>query len=195
MMFCCLVITCLLAATTGSEFTHFERIMKANHDKTFRPIIDSLTRARQSDPCRIQHLVGRTAGYMPNSAQRILIDVQKHAKDAAKGDMRKILPGPKMTACKEALKNSKDKKLNRKICGEALAHYRAFMKENAGRSSGSAWDELIGDISETMTTEDILFGLDLWSQASLGLLVDNTGSMANDIAQVKASFNLSHQFH
>merc|ERR1712176_102620 len=101
--------------------------------------------------------------------------------------VRKLAPEKKAATCREALKHSKDRSLNREICAEALAHYmkrKESTQSSLGRSSGSAWDELYGELSESLTTDEIMEQLDLWNPASLGLLIDNTGSMADDIDQV-----------
>lgn len=117
------------------------------------------------------------------SAEKVLMKM-KNTADNVK--VRKLSPEKKATACSEALRHCKDRNLNREICAEALAHYMT-RKRSLGRSGGgaTAWDELYGELSESLTTDQIMEQLDLWNPASLGLLIDNTGSMADDIDQVQ----------
>ena len=160
------------------EFENFSQIIQEKYLREVRAQI-----GRQGDPCRAA-VAGRS-GTLPNSASELLAKL-RIMSDKAKIHSSRVDPEIAATRCKEALQlNTKDKALNREICAEALAHYRHNLAEkNLGRSSSSAWDELFGDLSEALTTEQILEGLDFFLPKSLAFLIDSTGSMSGDIDQV-----------
>ena len=181
----------------SDEFSHFKASIKAKHDKRTRPKIDQI--GRQADLCRINALTGLgragQSSSIPTSAEKVLMQMKNTADSVS---IRKLVPEKKAKACDEALRKSKDRNLNRAICTEALAHYmkrKESTQSSVGRSGGdssTAWDELVGDLSETLTTEEIMEQLNLWNSASLGLLIDNTGSMADDIDQVVSSKSVAN---
>ena len=185
-LYLALTVLCLYSVHAGDEFAHFKTLLRAKHAERVRPRIAQI--GRQADPCRIAAMTGRSGhNNLLNSAEKVLMKM-KNSADNVK--VRKLAPEKKASACKEALKHSKDRTLNREICAEALAHYmkrKESTQSSLGRSSGSAWDELYGELSESLTTDEIMEQLDLWNPASLGLLIDNTGSMADDIDQVRNS--------
>ena len=192
-----LAVFCLYSVLASDEFSHFKASIKAKHDKRPRPKIDQI--GRQADLCRINALTGLgragQSSSIPTSAEKVLIQMKNTADNVS---VRKLAPEKKAKACEEALKKSKDRNLNRAICAEALAHYmkrKESTQSSVGRSgedSSTAWDELYGELSESLTTDEIMEQLDLWNPASLGLLIDNTGSMADDIDQVVSSKSVAN---
>ena len=188
-MFLCfaLALLCLNGVQADDEFAYFKTILRAKHAERIKPLIEHI--GRQPDPCRIAAISGRSGkNSILNSAEKVLMKMKNDADDVR---IRKLAPEKKADACKEALKHCKDRNMNREICAEALAHYmkrKETTQRSVGRSSGSAWDELYGELIESLTTDEIMEQLDLYNPASLGLLIDNTGSMADDIDQVLSMF-------
>jgi hypothetical protein len=180
-----LVLLCLNSVRTEEDFIHFKTLLRAKHAERMRPKIDQI--GRQADPCRIAAMMGRQGQTsLFNRAEKVLMKMKNTADNVR---VRKAKPERKVDACIQAMRYSKDGDLNRDICAEALAHYmkrKEDTQESVGRSGGSetAWDELYREVSESLNTDQIMESLDLWSSTSLGLLIDNTGSMADDIDQV-----------
>ena len=186
----CLVFACLVyvaATEEQDEFANLKTIISQEYERRIGKGDQVLGRLVE-DPCR-----GRSAamGRMPTSGYKAMLNMVDAANTLERSSGVVTENAETMLLlCKEVLQNSKNRAMNSKVCGEALAHYRVRSKSLPGRASrGSAWDQLFGDLREVMDTNDILEGLDIWSSATLGLLIDNTGSMANDIEQVQLPLN------
>ena len=182
-----LTVLSFYCCTSTDEFENFGRLIEDVYQDKVRGQVAQI--GRVADPCRMRSLIGKS-GMLPNSASRKLAKLRLMANMAQKQNLKNnVEPEVAAKRCKEALQfNKQSLHVNLEICAEALAYYRRRKEEQeatVGRgAAGSPWDELIGNLRESMTVDEILNGLDIWDIVSLAFLIDNTGSMTDDISQV-----------
>ena len=69
----------------------------------------------------------------------------------------------------------------------SIAYSFYFKRERKSRGHSnekSPWDELYSDLGKILSDEEIIDGLDLYGESSLGIIIDNTGSMSDNIQEV-----------
>eukprot|EP00116_Pleurobrachia_bachei_P002836 sb/3463098/ len=83
-------------------------------------------------------------------------------------------------ACRSVLLYGKNPNLARKVCGDALSFYQ----NQIGRTGGEPWSELQRDTG--LSVEDVIRGLGLYNirTSNIGLIIDETSSMYDNMDQV-----------